>query len=97
LREYLIVTNCTLGIKTIRPTASDIITLGSRSNSFYNQGGLIMIKNNKIDNPSVKIEKATVVNNKGCSVCAIGAVCLADGPIPDFEIAGVSAVFTAFG
>ena len=56
-----------------------------------------MIKNNKINNPSVKIEKATVVNNKGCSVCAIGAICLADGPIPDFEIAGVSAVFTAFG
>ena len=43
------------------------------------------------------MEKAMIVNNKSCSVCAIGAACLADGPIPDFEIAGVSAIFTAFG
>lgn len=56
-----------------------------------------MIKNVKTDNELVKMEKATIVNNKGCSVCAVGAVCLADGPVPDFEIAGVSAVFTAFG
>ncbi|MEX2803795.1 subtilosin A family bacteriocin [Streptococcus sp. H31] len=56
-----------------------------------------MIMDVKTDNALAKIEKATVVNNKGCSVCAIGAICLADGPVPDFEVAGISAVFTAFG
>lgn len=56
-----------------------------------------MINNINTGNTLKKIEKATVVNNKGCSVCSIGAICLADGPVPDFEIAGVTAVFTAFG
>lgn len=41
-----------------------------------------------------KIEKASVVNNKGCSVCA---VCLSDGPIPDFEIVGITSLFTVAG
>lgn len=43
------------------------------------------------------MEKAKIINNKKCSVCAVGAACLADGPVPDFEVASVSAVFTAFG
>lgn len=41
-----------------------------------------------------KIEKATVVNNKGCNVCDWSGLF---DPIPDFEIAGVSAVFNVFG
>ena len=44
-----------------------------------------------------KIEKATVVNNKGCSVCAVGAACLSDGPIPDFEVVGITSLFTVAG
>ncbi|MCR4943026.1 MAG: subtilosin A family bacteriocin [Clostridium sp.] len=32
------------------------------------------------------IERAEVVDNKYCSACAAGAACLADGPIPDFEV-----------
>ena len=43
------------------------------------------------------MEEAMSVENKGCSVCAIGAVCLADGPIPDFEICGVSGIFGIWG
>lgn len=39
------------------------------------------------------IEKATIVQNKYCSACAAGALCLIDGPIPDFEIATVAALF----
>lgn len=31
-------------MKNTRVTSGDIIILGSRSNSFYNQGGLIMKK-----------------------------------------------------
>jgi subtilosin-A len=43
------------------------------------------------------IERAEIVNNKFCSSCAIGAICLADGPVPDFEIAGIEGVMAVFG
>lgn len=39
------------------------------------------------------IEKATIVQNKYCNACAAGALCLATGPVPDFEIAAVAGVF----
>lgn len=39
------------------------------------------------------IEKATIVQNKYCSACSAGALCLADGPIPDFEVAAVAGLF----
>ena len=45
----------------------------------------------------VKVEKAKIVENKGCPACAVGAACLADGPIPDFEIAGVVGVYGVTG
>ena len=45
----------------------------------------------------VKVEKAKIVENKGCAACAVGAACLADGPIPDFEIAGVVGVYGVTG
>ena len=44
-----------------------------------------------------KVEKAKIVENKGCAACAVGAACLADGPIPDFEIAGVVGVYGITG
>lgn len=37
------------------------------------------------------MKKAVIVENKGCATCSIGAACLVDGPIPDFEIAGATA------
>lgn len=49
--------------------------------------------NEKMKKEEVKVEEAKIVENKGCSACAIGAMCLADGPIPDFEIAGVLAIY----
>lgn len=39
------------------------------------------------------IEKATIVQNKYCSACAAGAICLADGPVPDFEVAAIAGLF----
>jgi len=39
------------------------------------------------------IERATIVQNKYCNACAAGALCLLDGPVPDFEVAGVAGVF----
>ena len=43
------------------------------------------------------MEKAKIVENKGCAACAVEAACLADGPIPDFEIAGVVGVYGVTG
>lgn len=45
----------------------------------------------------VVIEKATIVENKGCASCAIGALCFSDGPIPDFEIAGLLSLYGITG
>ncbi|MBV2241085.1 subtilosin A family bacteriocin [Bacillus inaquosorum] len=42
-------------------------------------------------------EKAVIVENKGCATCSIGAACLVDGPIPDFEIAGATGLFGLWG
>lgn len=42
-------------------------------------------------------EKAAVLNNNSCSACAIGAICLIDGPIPDAEIAGLTGIFGIWG
>ena len=42
-------------------------------------------------------EKAQVVFNNGCAACAVGAVCLADGPIPDAEIVGLMGLEGIFG
>lgn len=39
------------------------------------------------------MEQGVMVSNKGCSACAVGAACLADGPIPDFEVAGITGTF----
>lgn len=43
------------------------------------------------------MEKAKVIENKGCSVCSVAAACLATLGLPDFELAAISGVFTAFG
>lgn len=40
-----------------------------------------------------EITPAKIVSNKYCAACAVGAACLADGPIPDFEVAGVAGLF----
>ena len=37
--------------------------------------------------------RAQIVNNNRCSICAVGALCLADGPLPDFELGGLYALF----
>jgi len=39
------------------------------------------------------MEKAMIINNSSCSACAVGVLCLADGPIPDFEVAGLLALY----
>lgn len=39
------------------------------------------------------LEKAKIVNNKYCASCSVGALCLLDGPIPDFEVAGIAGLF----
>ena len=44
-----------------------------------------------------EMEQAKSVENKGCSACAVGAACLADGPIPDFEFAGLTGLFGLWG
>lgn len=38
-------------------------------------------------------EHAAIVNNSRCSACALGSLCLADGPFPDFELVGLYALF----
>lgn len=43
------------------------------------------------------MKKAVIVENKGCATCSIGAACLVDGPIPDFEIAGATGLFGLWG
>lgn len=43
------------------------------------------------------LKKAVIAENKGCATCSIGAVCLVDGPIPDFEIGGVTGLFGLWG
>lgn len=50
-------------------------------------------KNIMIDNKSNEIEMPLFVNNKYCSTCSIGSLCLLDGPIPDFEVAGIAGLF----
>ena len=44
-------------------------------------------------NNNVEIEMPLFVNNKYCATCALGAACLLDGIVPDFEIAGVAGIF----
>lgn len=39
------------------------------------------------------IEPAKVVMNKYCNACSVGALCLLDGPAPDFEIATIAALY----
>ncbi|MCP1182727.1 MAG: subtilosin A family bacteriocin [Paenibacillus sp.] len=43
------------------------------------------------------MEKAIIVANKGCAACSIGAACLIDGPLPDFEILGITGTFGLVG
>ncbi|KOS66795.1 serine protease [Lysinibacillus contaminans] len=43
------------------------------------------------------MEKGLVVANKGCSACSIGAICLITGPVPDFEVASISGIFSVWG
>lgn len=40
-----------------------------------------------------KVELPLFVNNKYCAACSVGAACLADGPIPDFEVAAIAGLF----
>ncbi len=37
--------------------------------------------------------EAKIIKANGCSICSSGSLCLVDGIIPDFEVAGVSLVF----
>ncbi|AKP46487.1 MULTISPECIES: subtilosin A family bacteriocin [Bacillus] len=43
------------------------------------------------------MKRGVIVENKGCSACSIGALCLADGPVPDFEVAAISGTFGLVG
>ncbi|MBE3570411.1 MAG: subtilosin A family bacteriocin [Bacillales bacterium] len=42
-------------------------------------------------------EKGSNCREQGCSACSIGALCLADGPVPDFEVAAISGTFGLVG
>ncbi len=55
-----------------------------------------MKENVKIEEKKV-MEEAKIVEKKSCAACAIGAACLADGPIPDFEVAGLLALYGIWG
>jgi hypothetical protein len=46
-----------------------------------------------VDIDNKEVELPLFVNNKYCGACSVGAVCLADGPIPDFEIAAIAGLF----
>lgn len=35
-------------------------------------------------------------NGKGCAACSICAICLADGPVPDFEAPGYTVSSVSF-
>lgn len=53
-------------------------------------------KNVVINKNLNEVEKPLLVNAKYCAACAAGAICLIDGPIPDFEIAAIAGVFGIF-
>ena len=55
-----------------------------------------MKENVKIEEKKV-MEEAKIVEKKSCAACAIGAACLADGPIPDFEVAGLLGLYGIWG
>lgn len=42
-------------------------------------------------------EEPLVANHEGCNGCYAGAVCLVDGPLPDFEVAGVAVAIKITG
>ena len=44
-----------------------------------------------------EMEEAKAADKKSCSACAIGTLCLADGPVPDFEVAGLMALYGIVG
>lgn len=46
-----------------------------------------------VDIDNKEVESPLFVNNKFCAACSIGAACLADGPIPDFEVAAIAGLF----
>lgn len=51
-----------------------------------------MEKEIKVDLSNAHKEaKITLVN--GCSICTSSSLCLLDGIVPDFEVAGVTLVF----
>ena len=50
-----------------------------------------------MNNQYNSMESAKSVENKGCKVCYLSAACLADGPVPDFEVAAVSGIFNIWG
>ena len=60
------------------------------------------IKNISIDAQNIIVEfdgeqEPIVANHDACNTCAIGAACLVDGPLPDFEVAGVAGVIKVTG
>lgn len=44
----------------------------------------------------MSLEPAKVLEWKECSGCALGAACLADGPIPDAEAVGIAGIAGLF-
>ncbi len=38
-----------------------------------------------------------VANHDNCYACSVGAVCLVDGPVPDFEVAGLAGLIKITG
>ena len=42
------------------------------------------------------LEPATVLEWKSCSICNVGAACVLDGPVPDFEVGFISNIFGMF-
>lgn len=50
-----------------------------------------------MENKKNIMEEAKTVENNTCTACAIGAICLSDGPVPDFEIAGLLALYSLQG
>ena len=46
-----------------------------------------------VDIDNKEVELPLFVNHKCCAARSIGAACLADGPIPDFEVAAIAGLF----
>ena len=51
----------------------------------------------KLNTNNNEMEEAKTADMKSCSACALGVACFADGPIPDFEVAGILGLYGIVG